>query len=97
MSALLGGAVNCRLLALGAGMELLRSTSGYIISGPALVDVLRQASLGILVATVCFQFSITIGNGCCCSPSKVLQPLRTLLSAIKLLCSHVRVVLKFLI
>lgn len=27
----------------------------------------RDTSFGILVANVCFQFSITIGKGCCCS------------------------------
>lgn len=101
MFAFLGGAVTCRLglQMLRPGMELLRRTSGYISSGPAAAGcVFSHAGFGILVASVCFQFPLTIGSGCCCcSPSMVLEPLGTLLSAVRLLGSHVKVVLKFLI
>lgn len=100
MFAFLGGAVNCRLQTPNAVAwdrappeplwlhHLRPSACGCVFS---------RAHFGIVVASVYFQFSITIGSGCCCSPSMVLEPLRALLAAIKLLCSHLRVVLKFLI
>lgn len=90
MFAVLGGAVNFRLQAPSAvACDRAPPERFWLhhLRPSACGCVFRDPGFGILVASVYFQFSITIGNGCCCSPSRVLELLRTLFCYLLSSCS----------